>query len=295
MSTTARQRQWRWIGVSTLFVLLLIDAIGVGVITLGDISAVTYETPLFLAVLRTLHLWLGTISVVLIGVSFRRWDQPRDVGIFLVLSGTVLIIVGTIVAWFYDDIAEQSMRVRDWLYGTMLTSGIFVIILAQNIFAGSMACPTPTLRTLQRISVIVFWAFGLTMIVLCWFIHAAIYFLPVNLHGRLFVGLILFAVLAFALTLALPLAHRAMRRRMIRRDDGSQRTWSLSFPCPSCSHLCAWSAGSNRCNACGYGLQINVDEPRCACGYLLFQLTQPVCPECGADVPETALWTPGAE
>jgi hypothetical protein len=41
-------------------------------------------------------------------------------------------------------------------------------------------------------------------------------------------------------------------------------------------------AGASQCTACGLKLRIEIEEPRCAkCDYLLWQLPQRRCPECG--------------
>jgi DNA-directed RNA polymerase subunit RPC12/RpoP len=40
--------------------------------------------------------------------------------------------------------------------------------------------------------------------------------------------------------------------------------------------------GDSKCGNCGLKFRIEIEEPRCArCGYLLWQLTERRCPECG--------------
>ena len=38
-------------------------------------------------------------------------------------------------------------------------------------------------------------------------------------------------------------------------------------------------------------MKIEIEEPRCACGYLLYRLEGDSCPECGAMVTAGVSWT----
>lgn len=57
---------------------------------------------------------------------------------------------------------------------------------------------------------------------------------------------------------------------------------TIALQCPRCTTAQTVSAGSAQCQACGLKLRIEIEEPRCArCGYLLWNLPQRRCPECG--------------
>jgi hypothetical protein len=49
--------------------------------------------------------------------------------------------------------------------------------------------------------------------------------------------------------------------------------------------------GNVRCSKCGGGLFVDVEEPRCECGYLLYRLQSPTCPECGQMVDPELCWS----
>lgn len=51
--------------------------------------------------------------------------------------------------------------------------------------------------------------------------------------------------------------------------------------CPRCRLQQVVPAGVGKCANCGLRIEIEVDEPRCECGYLLYQLEGDACPECG--------------
>jgi hypothetical protein len=65
----------------------------------------------------------------------------------------------------------------------------------------------------------------------------------------------------------------------------------LRLTCPHCATEQELPAGLVRCGSCRQALLIEVEEPRCACGYLLFRLEGDRCPECGRTIPEAQRWS----
>jgi hypothetical protein len=55
----------------------------------------------------------------------------------------------------------------------------------------------------------------------------------------------------------------------------------IDLTCPRCRTHQTLPAGAARCIKCGLRIDIDVEEPRCECGYLLYQLQTDRCPECG--------------
>ena len=70
---------------------------------------------------------------------------------------------------------------------------------------------------------------------------------------------------------------------------------ALEFSCPRCRAEQQLPIGLVRCSECGFALLIEIQEPRCACGYLLYQLRGETCPECGRKVAETDRWAAEAQ
>ncbi|MCE9618711.1 MAG: zinc ribbon domain-containing protein [Planctomycetes bacterium] len=64
----------------------------------------------------------------------------------------------------------------------------------------------------------------------------------------------------------------------------------LQFNCPRCGAANRLPTGGATCSACHLEIQIEFDEPRCECGYMLHKLTGINCPECGKVVPEKLRW-----
>ena len=57
----------------------------------------------------------------------------------------------------------------------------------------------------------------------------------------------------------------------------------MKMTCPQCQQWLEAPSGPARCEDCGLRLIIEITEPRCPCGYLLYELKGNVCPECGRD------------
>jgi len=97
-------------------------------------------------------------------------------------------------------------------------------------------------------------------------------------------------------TAAVPLAS-AIERAQATDDferDVAKRT-PVEVICPRCQTQSTIRAHTNgSCASCGLKIRIEVEEPRCACGYLLYNLTGDVCPECGGSIDAEQRWA-GAE
>jgi len=65
----------------------------------------------------------------------------------------------------------------------------------------------------------------------------------------------------------------------------------LRLTCPHCATEQELPPGLVRCGSCRQALLIEVEEPRCECGYLLFRLEGDRCPECGRTIPEAQRWS----
>lgn len=66
----------------------------------------------------------------------------------------------------------------------------------------------------------------------------------------------------------------------------------LSLTCPRCRSVQELAPGTSHCATCRLKFFIEVQEPRCACGYLLYHLASETCPECGRAVNAEDRWLP---
>jgi hypothetical protein len=86
---------------------------------------------------------------------------------------------------------------------------------------------------------------------------------------------------------------------LIKRPDEDEsslihRSTPVELKCPRCAQRI--ELGSNRddrCTHCRLKIRVEVEEPRCECGYSLFELASDKCPECGNEIDPDDRW--GAE
>ena len=60
--------------------------------------------------------------------------------------------------------------------------------------------------------------------------------------------------------------------------------------CPRCHHEQTLKPGKRTCVKCNLRISIEIEEPRCSCGYLLHRLANDRCPECGRAVEQRDRW-----
>jgi hypothetical protein len=81
-------------------------------------------------------------------------------------------------------------------------------------------------------------------------------------------------------SLTLVVLARLKRVQKVERLQSSEK--EIELVCPRCTTRQVVGAGDSKCRECGLKFRIEIEEPRCAaCGYLLWQLTERRCPECG--------------
>ncbi|MDY7107464.1 MAG: hypothetical protein SYC29_02400 [Planctomycetota bacterium] len=91
-------------------------------------------------------------------------------------------------------------------------------------------------------------------------------------------------------TVLVPIVALSAANRETRPAESIASRPALDMACPSCGNRKAFPAGNARCPACRARLFIEIEEPRCACGYLLYRLQGDVCPECGRAIPPEMRW-----
>ncbi len=90
-------------------------------------------------------------------------------------------------------------------------------------------------------------------------------------------------ILAACGTLALLVLARL--NRSVDYEAGALADFRVVLVCPRCARKQDLAPGGDRCRACGLRIHVVVEEPRCPkCQYLLYQLTSPICPECGTAI-----------
>lgn len=102
-------------------------------------------------------------------------------------------------------------------------------------------------------------------------------------------------VVALLGVIVVPMLIR-MEERTDRRGpvESLDRDVALSMTCPRCGLEQSMKPGVRSCTGCRAVMRVEIEEPRCECGYLLFRLSSPHCPECGRPVPHSGAHTGGS-
>ncbi|MEE8155698.1 MAG: hypothetical protein V3T53_12160 [Phycisphaerales bacterium] len=95
--------------------------------------------------------------------------------------------------------------------------------------------------------------------------------------------------------LIVPMLARSLAKPRPQTAESIATKVVLEFSCPRCRAEQQLPTGLVRCKECRFALLIEIQEPRCACGYLLYQLRGETCPECGREVPQTDRWAAEAQ
>ena len=212
---------------------------------------------------------------------FSRWMRSATV------VGWLGVLVWLFLVWFEAALGSKGMEI------TARIAGALSLYAVWSIFSAVTLAPRGggTITALIRWSVFVlaaWWSavgeFGL--------VEPDIAEMVVNAIGEQWFFRIVAAsaVVIGAGTLAQPvlirIAGAAPQESAIRG-----RRAKVALGCPRCGTQCELETNTDaKCAACQLAIRVEVDEPRCVCGYLLFGLETATCPECGAAVPESLHW-----
>ena len=102
--------------------------------------------------------------------------------------------------------------------------------------------------------------------------------------------LIALIVLFAAGSLALPVIWFIDRTVQSTDDAVLGRKFEVALTCPRCGLNQELPTKLGHCKQCRLEIRIKIEEPRCACGFLLYRFEGESCPECGRPVPESQRW-----
>lgn len=102
------------------------------------------------------------------------------------------------------------------------------------------------------------------------------------------------SLLFVVVSLALPIIWLLERFRHRNADSGIESSaTSVALTCPRCGFAQELPINRAACAQCRLDIRIKIEEPRCACGFLLYRFDGQECPECGRAVPEELRWASG--
>jgi hypothetical protein len=253
---------------------LLISALCTGGFSLIVLMATGYdEHDIGMRLMLTSILALVYACIVLVCIApIERGRQP------LMMWSTIGLATGVAIGWgamlWRDNVPDYPVTLSFLGSATLLLVGMFI---CGQLFAQQVPWQWLSIcKNLLAILTLGFIAFCISLIWTTWWV-------PID-------GLIVGVTTTMGMALFTAILSVASFIRALNRKRSPAATESVStrpklrMTCPRCAHEQVLKVGPTRCAKCRLGLIIAITEPRCECGYLLYQLQSDVCPECGRAV-----------
>lgn len=255
--------------------------IGIAVLLLPDLGP-TEEILASTALFSAFSLVALCCAIV---IEKRRLMPLMWIGI---AAGAVAMLTWICLVWFHP-----AMR-GEWVERVARGGGVVSIIACWCAYCGLMALPRlshPLSRGVKW-GTIGIWAFLalIWILALCfedWLEALVNYIMDEDLAARL-MGVLL--ILGACGTVVTPILWRVQALRTAASRESVPIELRMQIVCPRCKTRQELMTGRSKCTKCGLRIRITVEEPRCACGYLLYRLEGDTCPECGRKVPEEDRW-----
>ena len=212
---------------------------------------------------------------------FARWMRSATI------VGWLSVLVWLFMVWVEAALGSNGMEITSRIAGALSLYAVWSIFSAVTLAPRGGGTMTAIVRW-SVCGLATWWsALGEFAIV-----EPAIAEMVVNTIGEQWFFRIIAAsaVVIGAGTLAQPVLIRIAGTTPNESAIRGRRA-KVALGCPRCGAPCELETNTDaKCSACHLSIRVEVDEPRCACGYLLFGLETASCPECGAAVPESARW-----
>ena len=201
-----------------------------------------------------------------------------------VASSWSATIAWLVLIWFEGPLPSSGVeRVAQ-------TGGTFTVLACGAALVGLLSLP----RFDQRPPSIVRWttvgvsaALGVQIFCMIWWFDWIERFIDNEILAR---GMGVLSILTACGSVITPIQWKVQAVRRAGSGDSAPLKVKVGIECPRCHAKQSLVTGPARCTECGLRITIDVEEPRCACGYLLYHLESDRCPECGRAVDEADRW-----
>lgn len=232
-----------------------------------------------LVVTPTIVLFCGCVGLT--GAMIHQ--TRRLVGYIRVMLGLLLVTCGfwLVVSWSstFQTSSQADTYARIGISLTMVLMGMMFIghlLIVQTQYALVRLAARALVLSIGGVIVL-----GMVMLWTEWWFPYGVY-----------VGIVTatWGSLTVIGALIVPMLARSLAKPRPQTAESIATKVMLEFSCPRCRAEQQLPTGLVRCSECGFALLIEIQEPRCACGYLLYQLRGETCPECGREVPRGDRW-----
>lgn len=217
---------------------------------------------------------------------FERWMRAGMAAAWITAVGLV------VVTWIGDAIGWKAMEVP------MRITGAFGMVAGWCTWSGAVLFA----RSGGTLTAVVRWSTFIVLTVWASLVLAALAApdLAEYVVNEVLGDILVFrsaaasVVVALGGSIAQPVLIRLFAAEQVATDRRmGDRHVGVRLRCPRCSaatEIAANTAAS--CPSCKLLLRVQFEEPRCACGFLIYRLEGANCPECGRAVPDGLRWCP---
>lgn len=258
-AASLERRRWPTLNIVALILFSLNFAVLLICIWWPAIRTDDYAIRAILTTLTLLGAYLFAIPCTAIAQT-QRWKPLPLLGLGACAAAFLMVLV---CIWSNGDVTETFAKAT-WIAAVVTFSFSHLCLIG-------MVPALPSLRWLLALAVASLWTMAAVAI-------SIILATPAGEHIVRLAGAV--GVLDAAASLALLIMTKAKQVENIQQLQSTPAR--LKIHCPRCETPQVVEAGPSKCHACGLKFRIHIEEPRCAkCGYLLWQLPQRRCPECG--------------
>jgi hypothetical protein len=229
-------------------------------------------------------LLVGAFSLTSLACAFvlgRRRARPT---MWTGIGASFLALVGWLVFIWFDAWRWSG----DWDERLIKSSATVTVLAAWAALVGLLVLLVihrASWRAVRTATLVLATLLGITIATLMWTEEFE------DWTFKIFATLAILTACGTAVTPVLALIEKIQGRAEPVTLD---RRVQVSLTCPRCESTIRVRAGRDKCPACNLRIGLDIDDPRCACGYLLYGLSGDQCPECGREIPEIDRWGSGA-
>jgi len=262
--------------IHKVFLLTMITSLSAAAIV--GTMAIIFGASGWMGDILVTSLFTGLFSITSLMVVFSR---KRVITITGIATSILALILFLILIWFKNFPYDEEYLVRPAFTFTVIACVLgpvsLIALLPQYSRPG---------RIIWLITRLLILLLSLTSIIFIWIESYATSLSVDVFFGRSIGALTILSAAGILITVLMWKLHS------VKAGDHETipRGVEIRLTCPRCGEEQDLAAGEGQCSRCGLKIRINIEEPRCSCGYLLFRLEGDRCPECGRRIEEKDRW-----
>ncbi len=275
---TLAEGLYRIVVACLLALIALTVLIGVVMVALG------YDSDLAGRVFGSACLYVLAFGVFVAAGTVLRRRRVRPAMVISIAS-TIIGTTGAFLVIWYESTLTWSTQER--VIQIAITLLILGVALAHTGIFSLIRTHSRLLFWVKNATTVCLWSAATAVVLMFWLgdlIGSTTAFMVLMMTT----GLLSLATLVG--TVVVPLAAVSQANRESDPVESVASRLTIRLECPDCGTRQTLGTGAVRCVSCRATLLIEVEEPRCKCGYLLYRLVGDQCPECGRAIPPEERW-----